>query len=98
MIIGTNSQGLLAMSRDCKNMMLSFCVLGHMGSKPTSDYCNECDDYAGKPRGAGDFVELTAKHLGLDKLAKKVEKVTGKNCGCQERRKKLNKLIPFRAD
>lgn len=38
--------------------------------------------------GAGDVVEKVAKATGLDKLV-------GDDCGCKERKEKLNKLFSF---
>ncbi len=49
-----------------------------------------------KSRGFGDTVEKVAKFVGADKVAKKYEKVTGKPCGCSERRDKLNRIIPYK--
>jgi hypothetical protein len=43
-------------------------------------------------RGLGDDVEAVAKVIGADRLAKLYESVTGKPCGCRERRDLLNKL------
>lgn len=42
--------------------------------------------------GLGDKVEKIAKKVKLDKVAKKVEQVTKKPCGCQKRKDQLNKL------
>jgi len=46
--------------------------------------------------GLGDLVEVAAKATGMDKVARVVEKATGKPCGCADRRDKLNQLVPFR--
>ena len=46
-------------------------------------------------RGAGDLVEMVADKTGIKSL---VEKVTGKDCGCNKRRDILNKLVPFRGE
>ena len=43
-----------------------------------------------RSRGLGDTIYKTAKMIGADKVAKAYEKVTGKPCGCQERRDTLN--------
>lgn len=48
-----------------------------------------------KPRGLGDTVETVAKATGMDKVAKAYEKVTGKDCGCNERKEFLNKKFPY---
>jgi hypothetical protein len=83
---------------ECKHKMIKFCLLGHEGSRPSSEYCASCSDYEGKPRGAGDVIHSLAKHTGVDKLAEKFEAITGKKCGCQKRREALNKLLPRKSD
>ena len=45
-----------------------------------------------KSKGLGDSVEKVLKATGIDKVAKKV---LGDDCGCEERKKKLNKLFPY---
>lgn len=40
---------------------------------------------------AGDVVEAIAKRLGADRLAKWWERQTGLDCGCDERRRRLNR-------
>ena len=43
-------------------------------------------------RGLGDSVEKALKATGISKIAKKV---LGDDCGCEERKKKLNKMFPY---
>ena len=43
-----------------------------------------------KSEGLGDTVEKITKATGIKKL---VKFVAGDDCGCEERRKKLNKLL-----
>ena len=38
----------------------------------------------------GDKVERVLKKVGGDKVARKVEKITKRPCGCQKRKKALN--------
>jgi len=45
-----------------------------------------------KSKGLGDTVEKALKATGIDKLAKKV---LGDDCGCEERKEKLNKMFPY---
>tara|TARA_R100001530_G_C4236853_1_gene134196 strand:+ start:193 stop:552 length:360 start_codon:yes stop_codon:yes gene_type:complete len=45
-----------------------------------------------RSRGIGDSVEKVLKATGIDKVAKKV---LGDDCGCEERKKKLNKMFPY---
>ena len=42
-------------------------------------------------KGLGDDIAKFTKATGIDKLAKKV---LGDDCGCEERRKKLNQMFP----
>jgi hypothetical protein len=43
-------------------------------------------------KGLGDSVEKILKATGIDKVAKKV---LGDDCGCEERKKKLNQMFPY---
>lgn len=45
--------------------------------------------------GLGDVVAEVTNITGIDRLAKLYEELTGKPCGCDERREKLNQLVPF---
>ena len=45
-----------------------------------------------KPKGLGDVVESITQATGIDKVAKAI---LGDDCGCEERKEKLNKLFPF---
>ena len=71
------------------------CSLGLFGGRPSPGVCATCDQYQGKPRGIGDMVQKVAEKTGIKAV---VEKVTGGGCGCNERRDKLNKLVPFRGE
>jgi hypothetical protein len=46
-----------------------------------------------KSTGVGDTVEKIFQATGVDKLAKWA---LGEDCGCEERKQKLNKLFPYR--
>ena len=43
-------------------------------------------------KGLGDSIEKVLKATGIDKVAKKV---LGDDCGCEERKKKLNSIFPY---
>ena len=43
-------------------------------------------------KGLGDSIEKALKATGIDKVAKKI---LGDDCGCEERKKKLNKMFPY---
>lgn len=45
--------------------------------------------------GLGDIVADVTNLTGLDRMAKMYEEMTGKSCGCEERRQKLNQLLPL---
>ena len=45
-----------------------------------------------KSRGLGDSIEKFTEATGLKRLAKRL---IGEDCGCDERRDKLNKLFPY---
>ena len=44
-------------------------------------------------KGLGDSIEKVFKATGIDKIAKFV---LGEDCGCDERKEKLNKLFPYK--
>ena len=46
-----------------------------------------------KSKGLGDSIEKALKVTGIDKLAKSI---LGDDCGCDERRDKLNKIFPYK--
>jgi len=47
-----------------------------------------------KSRGLGDSIEKLTKITGIKKA---VKKITGKKgCGCNKRKKQLNKLVPYK--
>lgn len=48
-----------------------------------------------KHRGLGDAIEAATKATGIKSVVEKVSKATGVDCGCNKRREKLNKLVPF---
>ena len=45
-----------------------------------------------KSKGLGDTISKITKATGIDKVAKAV---LGDDCGCEERRKKLNQMFPY---
>jgi len=49
-----------------------------------------------KAKGLGDTIAKITNVFGIDILADKIAKLFGKeDCGCDRRRKKLNKLVPY---
>lgn len=49
-----------------------------------------------KPRGLGDTIEQITTATGIKAVVEKVSELTGIDCGCEERREKLNALFPNR--
>ena len=48
-----------------------------------------------KSKGLGDTIEKITKATGIKKIVDKVNKVTGKDCGCGARKNALNKKFPY---
>jgi len=49
-----------------------------------------------KAKGLGDTIAQITNLFGIDILANKIAKLFGKeDCGCDRRRRKLNKLVPY---
>ena len=48
-----------------------------------------------KSKGLGDTIEKITKVTGIKKVVDKISKVTNKDCGCNKRKNKLNKLFPY---
>jgi hypothetical protein len=47
-------------------------------------------------RGLGDTIEQITESTGIKKVVEVFSKATGIDCGCEERKVKLNNLIPYR--
>lgn len=50
---------------------------------------------AGRVTGFGDLINLVTWKTGIKRFVKRRAAKTGKPCGCEERRKKLNEAVPF---
>jgi hypothetical protein len=48
-----------------------------------------------KSKGLGDTIEKITKATGIKAVVEKVSEVTGKPCGCQQRRDALNRVFPY---
>ena len=49
-----------------------------------------------RSQGLGDTIAKITHFFGIDVLAKKIAKLFGKeDCGCNRRREKLNKIVPY---
>ena len=49
-----------------------------------------------KSKGLGDTIEKITKATGIKKVDNKVNKITGKDCGCNKRKEALNKKFPYK--
>ena len=79
----------------CVFMHDGTCTRGLHGGRPSRGVCSICDDYRGPLRGAGDIVAVVAQVTGTSLLTKTISEITGKPCGCGERRAALNAAVPF---
>ena len=70
------------------------CSLGLYGGRPSPGVCALCDRYDGPARGLGDRIAAVAEVTGVAAVARTVERVTGRPCGCAERRRALNEAFP----
>ena len=48
-----------------------------------------------KSKGLGDTIEKITKATVIKKVIDKVNKSTGKGCGCNKRKEALNRLFPY---
>ena len=49
-----------------------------------------------KSKGLGDTIEKITKATGIKKVVNKVNKITGKDCGCNKRKDTLNRFFPYK--
>jgi len=49
-----------------------------------------------KSQGLGDTIEKITTATGIKKVVDTVAKVTGKPCGCSERKDTLNRAFPYK--
>lgn len=49
-----------------------------------------------KIRGLGDVIAAVTSFFYIDRLVTFVFKLFNKDCGCERRRNKLNKVLPFK--
>ena len=49
-----------------------------------------------RDRGLGDTLTRVFGATGVAKVAKAVERITGKPCGCSKRAEALNRLVPYK--
>ena len=65
-----------------------------LGQSPSAGACTLCEHYDGPCRGLGDRVAAVAAVTGIAAVARTVERVTGRPCGCAARRAALNAAVP----
>lgn len=49
-----------------------------------------------KPRGLGDTIEQITEVTGIKSAVKLFSEITGIDCGCDDRKEKLNQLFPYK--
>lgn len=49
-----------------------------------------------KQKGLGDTIERITTATGIKKVVTTVSKKIGKDCGCNKRKKALNKAFPYK--
>ena len=49
-----------------------------------------------KSKGLGDSIEKFTKATGIKKAVKATANAMGKDCGCNKRKNKLNKMFPYK--
>jgi len=49
-----------------------------------------------KSKGLGDTIEKITKATGIKAVVETLSKVTGKDCGCKQRKENLNKKFPYK--
>jgi hypothetical protein len=48
-----------------------------------------------RPRGLGDTIARITRATGFDRVARAVQRVTGRPCGCEQRRTALNRRVSY---
>ena len=59
-------------------------------------YSNSTGLPSHQSKGLGDTVEKFTRATGIKKAVDAVSKAVGKDCGCNKRRDKLNKMFPYK--
>ena len=61
------------------------------------DHLLKFNSMENKSKGLGDSIEKITKATGIKSVVDAVNKARGvKDCGCDKRKKKLNKLFPYK--
>ena len=72
------------------------CAAEKHGGRPTLVQCQSCEHFQRRSKGLGDRVERLAIKTGAKRIVQAVSRKTGKDCGCEKRRRKLNEMFPSR--
>ncbi len=83
------------MNKKCASDISGRCMNVNIGGNTSDAKCSLCDFYIGRPRGLGDIVHLAAKFSGASSAVKVMSTISGKPCGCKERRAAMNAALPF---
>jgi hypothetical protein len=77
--------------RNC-NVNNGGCCAINKYSRPSVAVCLRiCDENSAQPKGFGDTIAKTIEKVTMGRLKPK----RNGDCGCNKRRKKLNKLLPY---
>lgn len=79
---------------DCKVRGGGCCALSLHGGRPSLGTCCRCEQR--DPAGLGDAVAAVLEVTRIGPAARQIiDRLTGKPCGCDGRRRALNRIIPF---
>lgn len=65
-------------------------------SEKTSTKSTKSTAKKSKAKGLGDTIEMVTEATGIKKAVEMFAAATGVDCGCDERKKKLNELFPYK--
>jgi len=70
------------------------CGAAKHGGFPSLVQCKKCKHFQHTIKGLGDRVERLAARSGVARGVEAISRKTGKDCGCNRRKEKLNQLFP----
>lgn len=86
--------------------VVTFCKCGwpvYSRGEPFEVICPRCgqiilchEGKARQPQGVGDTIENALDKVGGKQFKAAYKKVTGRDCGCNKRKQKLNEIFPYK--
>lgn len=64
----------------------------YFGHRPTTTRGIPSFPTPKKGKGLGDMIEAALKAVGLHQAVKAIERATGRDCGCAERKRRANEI------